>query len=123
MLREVDWPQIWGLSSDLYLPLFDFARMHHLPMLALNVDRATTRRVAAQGFVSVPSSEREDVGDSAAALSAYRDRRFEWFKKHPAAGKESRADSEPFERFVRAQLFWDRAMAEAITGAGGGRSS
>jgi uncharacterized iron-regulated protein len=26
-------------------------------------------------------------------------------------------DAEPFERFVRAQSFWDRAMAEAIAGA------
>ncbi len=116
-LHEVDWPQIWGIASELYLPLFHFARMHRLPMLALNVDRATTRRVAAQGFASVPSSEREDVGDPAAASSSYRDRLFEWFKKHPAAGKEPRADSEPFERFVRAQLFWDRAMAEAIASA------
>jgi uncharacterized iron-regulated protein len=116
-LREVDWPQIWGIAGELYLPLFHFARMHRLPMLALNVDRATNRRVAAQGFASVPSTEREDVGDPAPASSSYRDRLFEWFKKHPGAGEDARADSEAFERFVRAQLFWDRAMAEAIAGA------
>ncbi len=116
-LREVDWPQIWGIADELYLPLFHFARMHRLPMLALNVDRATNRRVAAQGFTFVPSTEREDVGDPAPASSSYRGRLFEWFKKHPAAGEDARADSEAFERFVRAQLFWDRAMAEAIAGA------
>jgi uncharacterized iron-regulated protein len=116
-LREVDWSQIWGIASELYLPLFHFARMHRLPMLALNVDRATNRRVAAQGFASVPSTAREDVGDPAPGSSSYRDRLFEWFKRHPAAGEDARADSEAFERFVRAQLFWDRAMAEAIAGA------
>lgn len=116
-LREVDWPQIWGIAGELYLPLFHFARMHRLPMLALNVDRATNRRVAAQGFAAVARGEREGVGDPAPASSSYRDRLFEWFKKHPGAGAEARADSEPFERFVRAQLFWDRAMAEAIAGA------
>ena len=32
-------------------------------------------------------------------------------------------DAEPFERFVRAQSFWDRAMAEAVAGARRDRSS
>ena len=103
-LREVDWPQIWGFADELYLPLFHFARMHRLPMLALNIDRATNRRVAAQGLASVPSTEREGVGDPAPASSFYRDRLFEWFKKHPAAGQDARAASERFERFVCAQL-------------------
>ena len=116
-LRDVNWPQIWGVADEFYLPLFHFARMHCLPLLALNVDRATNRRVAAQGFTSVSNAEREGVGDPAPAASWYRDRLFEWFKKHPAAGHAARAASEPFERFVRAQLFWDRAMAEAIAGA------
>src|ERR1039457_2900702 len=116
-LREVDWSQIWGFAHELYLPLFHFARMHHLPMLALNIDRATNRQVAAQGLASVPSTQREGVGDPAPASSSYRDRLFEWFKKHLAAGQDARAASERFERFVCAQQFWDRAMAEAIAGA------
>jgi len=116
-LRDVNWPQIWGVADEFYLPLFHFARMHRLPMLALNVDRATNRWVAARGFAFVPNTEREGVGDPVPASSFYRDRLFEWFKKHPAAGHDARPASEPFERFVRAQLFWDRAMAEAIASA------
>ncbi len=116
-LREVDWAQIWGFAAELYLPLFNFSRTHRLPMLALNIDRATNRRVAAQGLASVSSTEREGVGDPVPASSFYRDRLFEWFKKHPAAGQDARAASERFERFVCAQQFWDRAMAEAIAGA------
>jgi uncharacterized iron-regulated protein len=90
--------------------------MQRLPMLALNIDRATNCRVAAQGLASVPSTEREGIGDPVPASSFYRDRLFEWFKKHPAAGQDARAASERFERFVCAQQFWDRAMAEAIAG-------
>ena len=115
-LREVDWAQIWGFDAELYLPLFNFSRMHCLPMLALNIDRATNRRVAAQGLASVPSTEREGVGDPAPASSFYRERLFEWFNKHPAARQDARAASERFERFTCAQQFWDRAMAEAIDG-------
>ena len=106
-----------GVADDLYLPLFHFARMHRLPVLALNVDRATSCRVAAEGFASVPRAEREGVGDPVPASASYRDRLFEWFKQHPGAGHHARTTSEQFERFVRAQLFWDRAMAEAIADA------
>ena len=77
---------------------------------------ADNRRVAAQGLASVASTEREGVGDPAPASSSYRARLFEWFKKHPAASQDSRAVSEWFQRFVCAQQYWDRAMAEAIAG-------
>jgi uncharacterized iron-regulated protein len=118
-LREVDWPGVWGVDAGLYLPLIHFARMHHLPVVALNVEQATSRRVAAQGLDTIPIGEREGVGDPAPAFSSYRDRLFEVFKKHPMGGEGARADSEQFQRFVEAQLFSDRAMAEAIAGARG----
>lgn len=114
-LREVDWQQSWGLDPQLYMPLFHFARMHHLPMLALNVDRETIRRVAKQGFAA-PGSEREGVGDPAPASPSYRDRLFESYKTHPTGGAEAKANSEQFSHFVQAQIFRDRAMAEPIAG-------
>jgi Haem-binding uptake, Tiki superfamily, ChaN len=121
-LREVDWPEIWGMDAGLYLPLFHFARMHRLPMLALNVDRATRRRVAAQGLGTIAIAEREGVGDPVPAASSYRDRLFEVFKKHPLGGEGARVDSEQFQRFVEAQLFptapWPRqSLARGAKGA------
>jgi uncharacterized iron-regulated protein len=114
-LAAVDWQQVWGMDAALYLPLFHFARMHRLPMAALNVDRATARAAAAQGFAAVPPGEREGVGDPAPARAAYRARLAEVFKMHPRMSDA--ADDERFERFVRGQLFWDRAMADAIAAA------
>ena len=116
-LQEVDWGQIWGVDAELYLPLFHFARMHRLPMLALNVDRVTNRRIAASGFAAATDAEREGVGEPAPAASSYCDRLFKWFTRHPAGADAARRDSPGFQRFVQAQLFWDRAMAEAIAGA------
>jgi uncharacterized iron-regulated protein len=116
-LREVNWTAIWGNGAEFYLPLFHFARMHRLPMLALNVDRTISQRIAAQGLAAIPNGEREGVGDPAPASSAYRDHLFETFKKHPRGDEGASADSEQFQRFVEAQLFWDRAMAEVIAAA------
>jgi hypothetical protein len=99
------------------MPLFDFARMHRVPMLALNVDRETDRRAARQGPGAVADGGREGVGVPAPASSSYRNRLFGFFRRHPADGASPNADSEAFAHFVQAQLFWDRAMAEAIAGA------
>ncbi len=114
LLDEVDWPRIWGFDPQLYLPLFSFARKHRLPMVALNVDRETNRRVAMQGPAAAPQVDREGVGDPTPASPRYRERLFEWFKHHPAGGEGAAVNSARFESFVRAQLFWDCAMAEAI---------
>jgi uncharacterized iron-regulated protein len=116
-LREVNWTAIWGTGAEFYLPLFHFARMHRLPMLALNVDRTISQRIAAQGLAAIPNGEREGVGDPAPASSAYREHLFETFKKHPRGDEGASAGSEQFQRFVEAQLFWDRAMAEVIAAA------
>lgn len=113
-LRDVDWAAVWGFDADLYLPLFHFARMHRIPMVALNIDRDTSRKVVQRGISNVPLAEREDVGDPAPATPAYRDRLFEVFKQHPAGGAGASRDSGVFGRFVEAQLLWDRAMAEAL---------
>ena len=59
------WPRIWSTKADLYMPLFHFARMHRVPMLALNVERTVTRRIAAEGLTSLSADEREGVGDPA----------------------------------------------------------
>ncbi|MBS3935302.1 MAG: ChaN family lipoprotein [Sulfuritalea sp.] len=109
-LRLADWEQVWGFDAQLYLPLFHFARMNRIPMLALNVERSLVEAVGKQGFAGVPEAQREGVGRPAAPSPAYRKALRAVYDHHPA---RSRADGD-FARFVEAQTFWDRAMAERI---------
>ncbi|MBE0619738.1 MAG: ChaN family lipoprotein [Burkholderiales bacterium] len=118
-LKASDWSQVWGYDADFYLPLFHFARMHRIPMIALNVERDFVRTVGAKGLAAVPSEKREGVTDPAAASEAYLARLFDAYSKHPEKNKTSapaRTDPE-FGRFVEAQLVWDRAMAQALADA------
>ncbi len=80
-------------------------------MVALNVDRETNRRAAAG---ETKRDLLEDVGEPTPGSAAYRERLLGWFKQHPMSLASAEFDRARFERFVRAQLFWDRAMAEAI---------
>jgi uncharacterized iron-regulated protein len=138
-LKASEWRQVWGYDAALYMPLFQFARLNHIPMIALNVERTLVSQVGQKGWENVPAAEREGLSDPAPASAAYqRDlARVVAMKKAMPPGAADRAFgaqgpglAEPdeaavteamaqpeFKRFVEAQLTWDRAMAEALAGA------
>ena len=118
LLDESQWESVWKLPAELYLPLFQFARINRIPMVALNIDQKLTRTIAEKGWDAVPAAEREGVGRAAEAPPAYRDFLFEIYGEHPTphgkdGAKAQRTDS-AFGRFVESQTAWDRAMAEAL---------
>jgi len=137
-LKASEWRQVWGYDAALYMPLFQFARLNRIPMIALNVEQKLVSRVGQQGWEGVPAAEREGLSDPAPASPAYQRElaRVYLFKKaippgaDPFSGSQGTSPKEPdeaalaeavkqpeFQRFVEAQLTWDRAMAEALAGA------
>ncbi len=117
-LKASDWSNVWGYDAAFYLPLFQFARMNHVPMVALNVERNFPRAVRANGLASVPADQREGVTAPAAAGEAYIARLFAAYSQHPDEKGVKPARTDPaFMHFVDAQLVWDRAMAQALAAA------
>ncbi len=116
-LQQSDWANVWGFDPALYLPLFHFARMHRIPMLALNVERALIREVGRNGESALQESQREGVGRPEPPPAEYRKYLFEVFQQHDQSMQEKSPDAPAFLRFVESQAFWDRAMAEAIRDA------
>src|SRR5438067_100190 len=55
-LKNSEWRQVWGYDAALYMPLFQFARLNHIPMVALNVERTLVARVGQEGWDAVPAS-------------------------------------------------------------------
>jgi uncharacterized iron-regulated protein len=111
------WNDVWRYDPDLYMPLFHFARMHRIPMRALNVERDLIRAVSQDGWASVDSAKREGVGDPLAPSRAYRESLKEVFGLHgdeKESAKPSQIDEKRFDNFVEIQTLWDRAMAEEI---------
>ncbi|MEW6512579.1 MAG: ChaN family lipoprotein [Pseudomonadota bacterium] len=109
-LKQADWDKVWGFDARDYLPLFHYARMNRIPMLALNVERGVVDAVSKQGYDALSETQKEGVGRPAAPTETYRKQLRAVFDHHPA---KSRGD-QAFPRFVEAQTFWDRAMAEVI---------
>ena len=130
LLERTRWQQVWGYDADLYLPLLHFVRQHRLPAVAMNVDRELVSLVGEKGWDAVDVERREGVSAPAPASQAYRESlaRLYAYKKQMSAGEEIQhgqqaaevekvMDDEAFNRFVEAQLTWDRAMAEAMAAA------
>lgn len=112
LLTRTDWSRVWGFEPGMYLPILHFARLNRIPVVAVNVDRSVVSEIASKGLAAVPVERREGVGSPAPARQAYRDRLDQVFKQHGTGGNHA-----AFDRFVEAQLFWDRAFAEALAGA------
>ena len=115
-LQQSEWRKVWNYPPELYMPLFRFARINQIPMVALNVDQALTAAIADKGWDGVPEALKEGVSRPAPAGEPYLDFLFTVYKEHPRSGEEgaARRDEAAFLRFVDSQTTWDRAMAEAL---------
>ena len=123
-LKQSEWEAVWKYDANLYLPLFHFARLNAIPMVALNVDRTLINRVSKNGWKSVPVSERDGVGDPAPVPNDYIEMLAHVYGNHDnGTGENNGAPKEPgladprFANFVDVQVTWDRAMAEAAATA------
>jgi uncharacterized iron-regulated protein len=113
LLQRSRWSEVWGFDAAHYVPLFHFARMHRVPMIALNVERELVRRIGREGLDAVPESQREGVGRPEPAGPDYLRELHAVYAQH-GEGKGGDLDDPAFRRFVAGQLMWDRAMAEGI---------
>jgi uncharacterized iron-regulated protein len=125
-LRASEWRQVWTFDPALYLPIFHFARMNRIPLVAVNVDRALVQVVSEKGYAAIPANEREGISEPAPATEAYEDMLLASWRDHLPPDKQqdaalARQDAE-FRRFVESQLVWDRAMAQGIADAARQRS-
>jgi uncharacterized iron-regulated protein len=109
-LEKSDWKHVWGFPPPLYMPIFRFARDHHIPMVALNVSSHLVHLTATNGWANVPRAEREGIGTPSPPSAAYRADLADAMAGH--GGPKMTPDR--LAHFIDAQLVWDRAMAEAI---------
>lgn len=123
-LKQTDWETVWNYDAALYLPIFHFARVNRIPMLALNIDRNLIGKISEVGWEEVPLELREGVSDPAVPSDAYVQYLYNVFVQHTLRFKTKLFEQSDthlgpnapnFRRFLAGQLAWDRAMAEGIS--------
>lgn len=107
MLRETEYFSRWRFDYRLYKPILDFAREQKIPLIALNVPRELTEKVAQGGLASLTTEERAQLpAEMERDDPAYRDRIEAIYKMHPQRPGSN------FDNFLDAQLLWDEGMAQ-----------
>ncbi|MDD5249827.1 MAG: ChaN family lipoprotein [Rhodocyclaceae bacterium] len=125
-IEQSEWDTVWALPAELYLPLFEFARMNRIPMVALDVEQKFSQAIAEKGWDATAAAEREGVSRPAPATAAYRAFLRDIYRQHPALTNRDGVEAQPaahddaqrvdrgFGYFVESQTARDRAMAEAL---------
>ncbi|TLY32775.1 MAG: hypothetical protein E6K57_05160 [Nitrospirae bacterium] len=113
-LQEARWKENWGGSYNDYAPLIDFARSHHLPVLALNPPKPLVRRVAKEGLSSAlkdPGMLRWQMRDEVLSDEpAYRE-----IIVSQLRACHSGLSEEAYQRMYEAAVFRDEGMAKTIS--------
>ena len=118
-LEQSEWKKVWCYDAALYMPLFHFARINKIPMLALNINRSAVRTASKKGLAKMSAEEREGVSLPAPASKDYLTLLANTFggHGHDDSSIDETLKNDRFLRFVDAQQLWDRAMAEQLASA------
>ena len=107
LVRESEYFKRWRFDYRLYRPIFQYAREHGIPLIALNLESEITRQVGREGVESLPDELKQRLpSEIDRENEAYRERMQSAFDAHPH--KEGRN----FENFLDVQLLWDEGMAQ-----------
>ena len=99
-----DWELNWW---PLYLPIFEYAREHEIPMVGLNIPREIVRQVARRGFSSLSAEQRGKIR----VLSCNIDQKYQDALSRLIGHNSNRSGDNMFQKFCEAQVVWDTSMA------------
>jgi uncharacterized iron-regulated protein len=108
-LEKSEYFDKWGYDYNLYKPIIDYLKQQKIPLVALNIERDITRKVAREGMHSLTDEEKKRI-PSALDFSnkEYRDDLNKVFSLHADHG-----DFRDFNYFLQSQTLWDEGMAES----------
>jgi len=108
-LKEVQWEKTWSMDYQLYKPILDEARNHHLKVIALNVQRDLVRKVAQNGIEKLSPEDRAKLPEINQTDKEHLAYIKSIYKGHHGGSAEH------FRYFYQAQCLWDDGMAETLS--------
>ena len=110
MLQGTEWYERWRHDYRLYQPVLQFAKEQQIPVIALNMQREITEKVAKSGLDGLSEQDKASLpGTIDKSDVAYEYRLQLIFHQHPP--REGRE----FNHFLEVQLLWDESMAQQVS--------
>lgn len=105
-IEKSDWKTQWGFDYALYRPIFETAKKHRLPLVALNVPRDWVRAVGRGGYDALTAEQRKELPEDLYLGNKEHRKVFESLMGgHPMTGTQG-------ENVYAAQVLWDEGMAD-----------
>ena len=110
--KETDWEKSWGYDLNFYAKIFNFASMHGIRLIGLNVPYQVAQLVGQVGLVNLPPKLKRLLPDVDLGVTKHREQ-FE--AAIGAFGGHSDMKEEAFSRMYQVQTLWDEYMAESAS--------
>ncbi len=111
-LARSDYYNKWRYDYNLYKPIIDFLKENRIPLVALNIEGAVTRKTAREGIDGLSANQRRQVPDRLDfSDEQYREDLYAVFSTH---GRDAGLDD--FMYFLQSQTLWDETMAASAAG-------
>lgn len=107
MLQQTQWSTRWGFKLKMYSPIWTSAKNQGANLVALNLRKELTKRIASQGIEGLSKHERADIVDFDLSDLSYRAWLRDIFESHGGKMPE-----EKMQNFFEAQVLWDETMAD-----------
>jgi hypothetical protein len=99
----------WGYDYNLYKPIIDYLKQQNIPVIALNIQRDISRKVAREGINSLPDDQKKQLpSEMDFSNKQYREDLNNVFSIHT-----KQKELKDFNYFFQAQTLWDEGMAES----------
>lgn len=106
-LKETEYFTRWGFDYSYYRQILEYARANGIPVVALNIQKEITQKVAKGGLDSLSPAELKEIPATMDMSNVkYRKELAEIFEMHP--------QGIDFENFYQAQILWDESMARSV---------
>ena len=107
-IKQTRYFEEWGYDYQLYKPIVDFIKKHHIPLIALNLPEKITRQVSRSGMDMLDPADKGLIPESL----DFSDKRYVQDLREVFALHSDQAALEDFNFFYQAQVLWDETMAE-----------
>lgn len=111
-LKKSNYFSVWGYDYRYYREIINFARLHSIPIVALNIDKAIVSKVFQEGNLDGLADDQSQMipPDRDLDVPGYSERLSRAFAAHDARSFKP----EKMSGFLQAQSIWDEAMADSI---------
>ncbi|MEW6521250.1 MAG: ChaN family lipoprotein [Thermodesulfobacteriota bacterium] len=113
-LKDAHYFKNWGYDYRHYRDILQYARLHQLPVIALNLDKDIVSDTFRNGGIAglAPEIQQTLPEERDLSMPGYRQRLVQVFQSH--SGPHFNENDQKMANFVESQALWDETMSQTI---------